>query len=100
MAQAPVWLTRNRVDRVVAHIQTLLEWDIRKVTVSFHKDQSEFERFHGMGPTMLAVSYKLKNTIHHGPRVTSENFDSVFGHELVHIISFQKYKNAIPLWLE
>src|SRR3569623_2039502 len=28
MAQAPAWLTRNRVDRGVAHIQTLLEWDI------------------------------------------------------------------------
>jgi hypothetical protein len=100
MPASPTWMTRNRVDKVVAHIQTLLEWDIRKVTVSFHGDQNEFERMHGMGPSMLAVSYKLKNTIHLGPKVTTQNFDQVFGHELVHIISFQKYKNAIPLWLE
>ena len=39
-------------------------------------------------------------TIHLGPNVNSKNFDVVFGHELVHIIFHQKYKGAIPKWLE
>jgi hypothetical protein len=100
MGDAPDWVSRNRVEKVVAHIQTLLEWDIRKVTVSWYKDEAKFESAHNLGANMLAVSIKNSNTIHLGPRVTNANFDQVFGHELVHIISYQKYKGAIPQWLE
>jgi hypothetical protein len=42
----------------------------------------------------------MENDIHLGPKVTNENFDTIFGHEMSHIISFQKYKGAIPQWLE
>src|SRR5690606_11603914 len=55
---------------------------------------------HGLGGSVLALARKSSNSIHIGPRVTTENFDQVFGHELVHIISNQKYKGAIPKWLE
>src|SRR5262249_35255273 len=39
-------------------------------------------------------------TIHLGPAVKSGNFDRVFAHELVHVVFHQKYKGAIPQWLE
>jgi hypothetical protein len=96
----PAWLNESRIDRVVDQIQQYMEWDIRKVSVTWHNDQAEFQKFHGYDATVLAVSRKPDNTIHLGPRVTSQNFDSVFGHELVHIILFQKYKDSVPKWLE
>ncbi len=39
-------------------------------------------------------------TVHFGPSVDDKDFDGVFGHELVHIILAQKYKEAIPPWFE
>lgn len=100
MADAPEWLTRARAEKVIEHIQTALEWSIRKVQVHFYTDQKAFERAHGLGDAMIAASLRSDNSIHLGPKVTSENFDRVFGHELVHVISYQKYKGAIPAWLE
>ncbi len=100
IADAPTWLTRVRVEKITDHMQSFLEWDIRRIEVTFHKDEAEFERFHGLGPTVLAVSRKEDNSVHIGPRVGDGLFDATFGHELVHIISFQKYKGAIPKWLE
>ena len=49
-----------------------------------------------------AVSKKSKKeqSIHLGPKVNTQNFDQIFGHELVHIIFYQKYYGAIPKWLE
>jgi hypothetical protein len=100
MADAPAWLTQNRVEKIIDHIQMVLEWDIRRIEVYWYKDQASFEKAHGLGPVAMAVSKKGDSTIHLGPKVDSANFDPVFGHELVHIISGQKYKEAIPKWLE
>jgi hypothetical protein len=100
MAGAPDWVTPQRIDKIVDHIESLLEWDIRRVKVTWYTSQTEFEKVHGLGPTVLAISRKNDNTVHIGPRVNDANFDGVFGHEMVHIISFQKYKGAIPAWLE
>lgn len=100
MSDAPTWLTRNRVEKIVNHIQTQMEWDIRKVEVIWYHDQESFQKSHSLGPLAIAVSRKPDNIIRLGPKVTNENFDAVFGHELVHIISYQKYKDAIPPWLE
>ncbi len=97
---APDYVTLSRVDRIVDRIQQILEWDIRRIEVTWYKDQAEFERLHGLGPTVLAISRRNNNTVHIGPKVTSDNFDATFGHEMSHIISFQKYKDAIPKWLE
>ena len=100
MADAPDWVTAGRINGVVEHIQSLLEWDIRRIEVTWYKDQKKFEQMHEMGSLVLAMSRKSDNSVHLGPRVTKDNFDAVFGHELVHIISYQKYKDAIPKWLE
>jgi hypothetical protein len=96
----PTWLKASRVEKVVRKIQSAMEWDIRKVTVKWYTSQEEFQKFHGYDATVLAVSQKPENTIHLGPRVTESNFDPIFGHELVHIILFQKYKDSVPKWLE
>lgn len=99
-SDSPVWLNTRRINQVVDKIQKVMEWDIRKVTVYWYSDQNQFKAVHGFDGSVLAVSRKPDNSIHVGPRVNSENFDRVFGHELVHIILFQKYKEAIPKWLE
>lgn len=100
MPNAPAWVSDGRVNTVVEKIQRLLQWDIRKIHVTFYSDEAAFENVHHLGPTVLAFSRKSDNSVHVGPRVTSENFDGVFGHELTHVISFQKYHDAIPSWLE
>jgi hypothetical protein len=97
---APSWLTSSKVNSTVDKIQNALEWSIRKVNVVWYYDQDSFQKYHGYNPTVLAVTKKDENTIHMGPRIDTSNFSQVFGHELVHIILFQKYKNAIPQWLE
>jgi hypothetical protein len=66
----------------------------------WHPDQAEFEEGHKMGPAVLAYSNGPSNSVHVGPRVSSKTFDPVIGHELVHVILFQKYKGAVPKWLE
>lgn len=96
----PKWLDSTRVNRVADDIQSTMEWSIRRVRVVWHADQAAFEKSHGLGPLPRAVADKNANVIHIGPAVNEKNFDSCFGHELVHIIAFQKYKQAIPAWLE
>lgn len=106
MFDAPKWLTEAHVNNVVDKIQAMLEWDIRRVNVRWYTNAREFEHAHGLPvtrdatSTILAVSKKADNTVHLGPNVDAANFDGVFGHELGHIIMFQKYKAAIPQWLE
>lgn len=100
MNGAPVWLKRTRVEKVTDRIQTKLEWTIRKINVFWYTDEAEFQRAHNLGPLAMAVSRKSDNTIHLGPKVDDRNFDATFGHELVHIILSQKYKDAVPKWLE
>ncbi len=97
---APKWLTLNRVNKVTEPVENLMEWSTRRVEVVWYQDQSAFEKAHGAGPAAAAVSLRGKNKILLGPKVTETNFNQIFGHELVHVISAQKYKEAIPSWLE
>jgi len=103
MPRAPTWLTAGRVERVADRIQDFLEWQIRRVTVHWYERQDEFERVHRLGPTVTAVTMGLggrERTIHIGPSVTTTDFDAIFGHELVHVVLAQKYRGAVPRWLE
>jgi hypothetical protein len=93
------WLTESRINRVIENIQNYMEWDVRKVNVIWHNSQEEFQNFHHFDSTVLAVSVLPKNEVHLGPRITTANFDPVFGHEMVHIVLYQKYKEAIPKWI-
>ena len=102
MPNAPDWLTATRVEKVAARIQHKLEWSTRRITVHWYKTPEEFAKAHSLGPQATAVTIKAGDTVtvHMGPLVTDENFDAIFGHELVHVIIIQKYKDAIPKWLE
>lgn len=99
---APKWLTRNRAEKTIRRIQRELEWSIRRIPVNFHTTTDSFTKSHSLGPFVSAVTIKhsKKTSIELGPLVTNKNFDQIFGHELVHVILFQKYKNAVPKWLE
>lgn len=96
----PKWLTLSRVNKAAQPIESFMEWSTRRVEVTWYSDQAAFEKAHKLGPAAVAVAIKGQNKILLGPKVTEKNFNQVFGHELVHIISAQKYKDAIPPWLE
>lgn len=100
MPEAPDWLSLPRVEKVTNRMQTQLEWTIRKIQVHWYKDQESFMQAQSLGSGVLAVTNKSTNTVHLGPKVGNSDFDSVFGHELAHVILGQKYKTAIPPWFE
>lgn len=100
ITEAPRWLKRTRVEKVIDRIQMLLEWDIRRIEVIWHHSPESFARAHNLSPLVVAFARKSDNSIHLSPKVDDKTFDAVFGHELVHVISYQKYKEAIPRWLE
>lgn len=100
MRGAPDWVTRSQIERVIDKIERKLEWPIRKITAVWHLNAEEFQALHGFGPTVLAFARAKDNSVHIGPRVDEKNFEATFGHELVHVILYQKYKTAIPKWLE
>lgn len=102
MHNAPDWLVRPRIEKITDRIQTKLEWSTRRVNVHWYKTQADFDKVHDYGPQALAVTKYSGGapSIHLGPRVNEQNFDETFGHELVHVIVFQKYKGSIPKWLE
>ncbi len=96
----PKWLRASRVQKIVDKVQAFLEWDIRKIRVYFYFEQASFERAHGLGPSVRAAAKRADMTVHLGPKITDATFDDAFGHELAHIVVFQKYKDAIPKWLD
>jgi hypothetical protein len=98
--QAPAWFNARKAEKVVDRIQSRLEWDLRKTQVTFYPVAASFARVNDHGPEVLAFARKSDSSVHLSPKVTETNFDSVFGHELAHIIVAQKYKQAIPAWLE
>lgn len=100
MPNAPEWLKRPRVEKIIDRMQTKLEWTIRKIEVKWYADADSFQKSHSLGPGVLAVTNKKTGVVHMGPSVSEKDFDSVFGHELVHVIIGQKYKDAIPPWVE
>lgn len=100
MLNAPAWITAAQVRRVSTKIENFLEWDIRRVQVLWYTDSMAFSKAHGLGPSVLAATDRKSHQIHMGPAVTAKNFEGIFGHELAHVIVIQKYKTAIPAWLE
>lgn len=97
---SPDWLTSNSVQSVVDRVQNYLEWDLRKLSVFYYGDMAEFNQQHQFGFAIDAFFRKSDSTIHLSPKVTASNFSHVFSHELVHALFFQKFKKAIPVWLE
>ncbi len=98
--QAPDWVKQSRVERLIDRVQNRLEWDIRKIRGFWYPSAEAFQKAHGFDASVLAFTRKTDMTLHFGPRVVDSNFDGVFQHELVHVILAQKYRAAIPAWLE
>ncbi len=98
---APAWVSEYSVQSVVDRIESRLEWSIHRTRATFYADQALFiSKFNGRAaPDILAFTKRNDLSIHLGPRIKKENFAGVFGHELAHVILFQKYKDAIPPWL-
>jgi hypothetical protein len=98
---APAWVTGGRIDPIEERVADKLGGaDFHKIRLTFYTDQTAFRKAHGFDDTVLAFTIKPENAVSIGPRVTTADFDPIFGHELVHVILYQKYKNAVPSWLE
>ncbi len=102
IAGAPQWVSAKVVGRVTEKIELKLEWKTRRVSVIWHQDHDTYNKAHSLGPLAAAVTIKAKgkSVIHIGPEVNKGDYAQILGHELVHVIFFQKYKGAIPPWLE
>lgn len=101
VSPTPKWLTAARTRKIQERVERILEWDVRQVSMLWYSSETEFARAHRLGSSIvLAVTRPGDQSIHFGPRVTTDNYDAVFAHELAHVILFQKYKTAIPAWLD
>ncbi len=99
---APDWVRQTKVESITDRIQSKLEWSTRRVNMFWYKTQQEFDQVHNYGAMATAVTKHTNgvSAIHMGPNVDQKNFEEIFGHELVHVIVYQKYKTSIPKWLE
>lgn len=100
MTGAPPWLKARRVEKVTERIERALEWNVRRVRVFWYSNEGDFIRAHGFDASVLAFTRRADGSVHLGRLVNDANFDGVFGHELAHVILLQKYRDAIPKWLE
>jgi hypothetical protein len=105
IANPPSWVRESVVERCTNKAERFLEWSLRKVTVTFYSDLSAFQAVHRNGPLVMAFARASDQSIHLGPKITKENFEQFFTHELVHAIVFQKFntrkgQDSIPKWLE
>lgn len=100
MTGAPEWLEEARVREIAERMGSTLEWEIRKINVTYYEDKDAYAKVNRLGPLAVAFTRRSDATVHLGPGVTKDNFDAIFGHELAHVILVQKYKGAIPSWLE
>lgn len=97
---APDWLTESLLQQTVDSTQSFLEWDLKRVSAYGYSDAAVFNREHSLKFQVNAVFRRSDNSIHLSPKVTPTDFKNVFSHELVHAILSQKYKSAVPIWLE
>ncbi len=98
---APAWLQERRLEKLTDAVERLLEWQIRRVTVRFYDDAVAFTRENKLGSdAVVAFTRKQDGTVCIGPRVKQDEFEGVLTHELTHVIVYQKYKMAVPDWLE
>lgn len=98
----PQWVKKSKVQKVTDHIESKLEWKIRRIPVYWHQSQATYAKAHNLGPLAAAVTVKSpkQTAIHIGPSVDKSDYQQILGHELVHVVFYQKYRHSIPKWLE
>jgi len=99
---APAWVKVTKVEQVTERMQAKLEWTIRRIHLHWYNSTDKFAAAHSLGSQAIAVTVSKGDTItvHMSPKITAEDYESVLAHELVHVILAQKYKSAIPKWIE
>jgi len=97
----PAWITREMVVNTTKSIEEQLSGSsTRKIKVYYMSDSEKFNAEHKLSFPVGAFFRPKDQTVYLGPTVNKDNFERFFGHELVHVIFSQKFKAAIPLWLE
>lgn len=96
----PAWATRDIIQQTARRIEEKLNWQIRRIDVLFYPSEEKLMANSSLSFTTLAFTRREDQSVHISPKVTKDDFDRIFGHELVHVIFRQKYKSAIPAWLE
>lgn len=100
----PQWLKPALLNTTTDKIEKVLEWDIRKVRLVFYSDAAAFKKENSFDDTVLALFKRVgqePGRILISPKIqNSEQLAPVLGHELVHVILSQKFKQSIPKWLE
>ncbi len=98
---APPWLKVKRVEKITDAVERLLEWNLRRIELRWHQSPQGFAEANSLGSnSVVALTKRADQSIHMGPTVNDDNFDGIFAHELTHAILFQKYKDAVPEWLQ
>lgn len=100
VVDAPSWLTEDMIGVAAGRVQRYLEWNVERIPIRFHSDAASFRKAGGVGPKVKAYFLNTDHTIHVGPEVSASNLKPILAHEVVHVISQQKFGKAIPLWLE
>lgn len=102
MSNAPDWLKQPRVEKVTDHIELHLKPTGQRTKVIWYNTEEAYDKVVSYGAASLAVT-KYDGGVASvviGPQVNDKNFDEVFGHEMVHVILFQRFQGAVPKWLE
>lgn len=97
---APDWLSENLLQQTIDSTQNFLEWDLKRISAYGYSEMTTFNQEHSLSFQVNAFFRRSDGSVHLSPKVTRETFKNIFGHELVHAILFQKYKTAVPIWLE
>lgn len=96
----PKWLSHFKVGDIAAQMEREMGWSIRRISVIFHDTDAEFNKSANLNFSANAFFSPDRQTIEFKPQKDLGSFTATFRHELSHVISNQKFKGAIPPWLE
>ena len=97
---APDWLSSYTLSDIASDMERDMGWTIRRVNVKFHSTADTFKNAAKLNFIAAAFYSPSSQTIEFSPVKDLASFSPIFRHELSHVISTQKFKGAIPSWLE
>ncbi len=97
---APNWLSSYTLQDLAVAIESKMHWSTRRIKVEFYGSGDDFQRASGLNFVANAFFNPNQQLIGVSPQKDLETFKPTFRHEMVHVISNQKFKGAIPNWLE
>lgn len=101
VTNAPASISQRDIQKLTDFIEERLEWSIRRVRVRFYQDTASFQRANKLANTLVdAFTAGADSSVHISSQVPPDMIRGVLAHELVHVVVNQKYRDAIPPWLE